>query len=109
MEQSDIWELFPSGAGGRAVRDSRGEEYLLSIASKGGQSTVKRYGSEHMRSIGRRGGQAKWKKVYSVPATVKVWDNTIVRRVPWWPHQKNRQRRKKPILVRIELDVRGNI
>lgn len=109
MEQSDLWGLLPKVAQGRRLRDQLGVDYLQEIGSRGGQSTVNRYGRDYMRSIARKGGQAKWKKVYSEPATIKVWDSSIVRRVPWWPHQKNRQRRKKPVLVRIELDTGGNV
>lgn len=104
MEQQDIWGLFPGAAGGRAVRDKRGVNYLNDLARKGGQETVKRYGIEHMRKLARKGGQAKRDKVYTQPATIEEWDGTIVRRVPWYPHQKARKRRKRPVLVKIELE-----
>jgi general stress protein YciG len=104
MYQPDIWILLPGVAGGRAVRDMYGQSYLLTIASRGGQATVKRYGNEHMRAIGKRGGEARRKRLYTQPKTIKVWDGSVQRRIPYWPHHKRRQRRKRPVFVRIELE-----
>lgn len=104
MQQNDIWVALPGVKGGRAVRDKHGEDYLQSIARKGGETTVKRYGTAYMRALGRKGGIAKRNRIYTLPKTIKAWDGVVYRRVPWYPHHKSRQRRKRPVLVRIEFD-----
>lgn len=103
MEQLDLWSLLPGASGGRALRDQRGTDYLLTIASGGGAETVRRYGIEHMRRLASAGGQAKRDKRYTQPRTVETWYGTIEREIPYWPHQPRRRRRKRPVIVRIEL------
>jgi hypothetical protein len=41
-----------------------------------------------------------------VIAEEELEDLVTERIVPWWPHQKNRQRRKRSVYVRIELECR---
>ena len=38
--QHDLFGLFPGAAGGRALRDSYGRVYLVTIATKGGRTTL---------------------------------------------------------------------
>src|ERR1700709_1589787 len=50
--QRDLFGLFPGAAGGRALRDTYGREYLVAIAAKGGRTTLERYGLDNMRREG---------------------------------------------------------
>jgi hypothetical protein len=56
-----------------------------------------------MRQLASKGGKAKRDKLYTQPQTIQAWDGLTYRRVPWWPHQPGRRRRRRPVLVRIEL------
>lgn len=38
--QHDLFGLFPGAAGGRALRDTHGRVYLVTIATKGGRTTL---------------------------------------------------------------------
>lgn len=105
MQQLDLWGLLPGAPGGRALRDQRGIAHLNTIASNGGAETVRRYGLEHMRRLASAGGKAKRHKLYSQPRTIETWYGTIEREIPYWPHQPRRRRRKRPVFVRIELEV----
>jgi hypothetical protein len=100
-----LYELLPGSAGGRAIRDSRGASYLSSLGASGGLQTVKRHGTAYMREIGRRGAlEARRRR--NQPRTVRYLDGDDLvesRLVPWWPHQARRRRRKRPVLVEIEV------
>lgn len=104
MHQQDFYILLPGVAGGRSVRDRRGVEYLRELARRGGQATRDRYGRAHLAELAKRGGFAKAGRLYAEARTIRAWDGYRYRVVPWWPHQRRRQRRKRPVYVRIELD-----
>jgi hypothetical protein len=57
--QHDLFGLFPGAPGGRALRDTYGRVYLVTIATKGGRTTLERYGKDYMRELASRGGKAK--------------------------------------------------
>ena len=103
MKQLDLWGLLPGAPGGRALRDQRGTGYLTTIGSDGGAETVRRYGIEHMRRLASAGGRAKRDKRHTQPRTIETWYGTIEREIHYWPHQARRRRRKRPVIVRIEL------
>jgi hypothetical protein len=41
--QHDLFGLFSGAPGGRALRDTYGRVYLVTIAAKGGRATLERY------------------------------------------------------------------
>ena len=57
--QHDLFGLFPGAPGGRALRDTYGRVYLVTIATRGGRTTLERYGREYMRELASRGDKAK--------------------------------------------------
>ncbi len=99
--QHDLFGLFPGALGGRALRDTYGREYLLTIATTGGRITLERYGKDYMRELAARGGKAKRRKEDTQPRTVTHWDGTPERHVPYHPP---RSRRRRPLIVRFFLD-----
>jgi hypothetical protein len=104
MNQRDFYELLPGVPGGRKLRDQRGVEYLRQLGQRGGMSTRDRYGAAHLRQLGQRGGYARAGRLYAQARTIRAWDGFRYRVIPWWPHQRRRQRRKRPVFVRVELD-----
>ena len=104
MQQQDFFVLLPGVAGGRGVRDRYGVEYLRQLAQRGGQSTRDRYGAAHLRQLAQRGGYAKAHRLYAEARSIRAWDGYRYRVIPYWPHQRRRQRRKRPVFVRVELD-----
>lgn len=102
--QADLFGLLPGARGGRALRDQQSTDYFIRLGARGGRTTCDRYGCSYMRELARRGGQAKRDKAHRLPRTARNWDGTLERLVPWWPHQPTRQRRKRPVMVRIEIE-----
>lgn len=103
--QHVLYDLLPGSAGGRAIRDSRGASYFPSLGASGGLQTVKRYGTAYMRQLGRR-GTLEARRRRNLPRTIHYLDGDDLvesRLVPWWPHQPRRRRRKRPVLVEIEV------
>jgi len=101
--QLDFFGLLPGAAGGRALRTLKGKEYFADLAHKAAQKQPDGY----MRDLGRRGGEERRRRLYTHPRTVSytIAGYRITERVvPWWPHQNRRQRRKRPVFVRIELE-----
>lgn len=49
------------------------------------------------------GGEANRRRLYTIPRTISPWYGGRERRIPYWP-PKHTKRRKRPILIRIELD-----
>jgi hypothetical protein len=98
--QHDLFGLFPSAPGGRALRDTYGREYLITIASTGGRTTLERYGKDYMRELAARGGKAKRHKEDTQPRNVTHWDGTPERHVPYRPP---RSRRRRPVIIRFFL------
>ena len=92
--------MFPGATGGRALRDSYGRVYLVTIASTGGRTTLERYGRDYMRELASRGGKAKRRKEDTVPRNVTHWDGTPERHVPYRPP---RSRRRRPHIIRFFL------
>ena len=106
LEQRDLWGLLPGAAGGRALRDRHGPDYFGTLAAAGGRATVARYGRAHMRELARRAAASRRQRRDTQPRTVQSVEVGLVvteRIVPWWPHDPRRQRRKTPVLVRIEV------
>lgn len=102
--QHQLSELAPGSPGGRALRERRGVGYFAEIGSRGGRRTVSTYGLLHMRSLAAAGGREKRRRLYSWPRTVRPWYGGLERRVPYGP-PKSTKRRKRPVFVRIELEV----
>ena len=98
--QRDVVYMFPGATGGRALRDSYGRVYLVTIASTGGRTTLERYGRDYMRELASRGGKAKRRKEDTVPRNVTHWDGTPERHVPYRPP---RSRRRRPHIIRFFL------
>jgi hypothetical protein len=101
--QRDFFGLLPGAAGGRALRALKGSDYFAELARK----SVAKHPEGHMRELGKRGAVERRRRLYHTPRMVRYieLDELVTERiVPWWPHQKNRQRRKRPVFVRIELE-----
>jgi hypothetical protein len=100
--QLDFFDFLPGFAGGRALYHQRGAEHFRQLA----WASARR--PEHERKQAARNGVlTRLRRLYTVPRTVQFveLDELVTERiVPWWPHQKNRQRRKRPVYVRIELE-----
>lgn len=104
MQQSKLTDLLPGSAGGRRLVDLRGRDHFVQLGASGGRSTARRYGVAYMRQLGASGGRAKRRRQYTTPATIRSWDGVIYRRIPYWPHQVRRRRRRRPEFIRVELD-----
>jgi hypothetical protein len=104
--QHDLHGLLPGAAGGRALSRLRGKEYFRTLGQRGGQQTVKNHGTAYMRQLATVGGAANRRRLHTLPRTVHPWYGGRERRIPYWP-SKHTQRRKRPILIRIEIE--GNI
>jgi hypothetical protein len=102
--QHDLFGLFPGAIGGRALRDTYGCVYLVTIATKGGQTTLKCYGKDYMRELASRGGKAKRHKEDTQPRNATHWDGTPERHVPYRPP---RSRRRRPHIIRFFLSEQG--
>jgi hypothetical protein len=76
--QHDLFGLLKGARGGRALRDSYGRAYLITIARRGGQTTLKRYGRDYLRELASRGGKAKRYRLFKTCRTTN----------PGLPHQK---------------------
>ena len=98
--QHDLFGLLRGAPGGRALRDTYGRVYLVTIATKGGQTTLERYGREYLRELASRGGKAKRQKEDTQPRNVTHWDGTPERHVPYRPL---RSRRRRPHIIRFFL------
>jgi hypothetical protein len=104
MRQRNLTELCPGSAGGRALAERRGIEYLRQLGSRGGRTTRQRYGVEHLRQLGSRGGREKQRRILTWPMTVTSLYGDVERRVPYWP-RRSTARRKRPVFVRIEVQA----
>ncbi len=101
--QLDFFGLLPGVAGGWALRPLRGRDYFADLARKASARQPEGYKAE----LGRKGAAERRRRLYTQPHTVSytIAGYRITERiVPWWPHQKNRQHRKRPVLVRIEWE-----
>jgi hypothetical protein len=102
-QQEDLFGLFPGAAGGRTLSRLRGKGYFRQLGQRGGQQTVKNHGTAYMRQLATAGGAANRQRLYTIPRTVRPWYGGRERRIPYWP-PKHTKRRKRPILVRIEIE-----
>jgi hypothetical protein len=98
--QHDLFGLFPGASGYRALRDTYGCVYLVTIATKRGQTTLERYGKDYMRELASRGGKAKRHKEDTQPRNVTHWDGAPERHVPYRP---NGSRWRRPCIIRFFL------
>src|SRR4051794_23706574 len=58
--------------------------------------------AEKRQEITRKSTSERRRRLYHIPRTVRFieLDELVTERVvPWWPHQRNRQRRKRPVFV----------
>jgi hypothetical protein len=106
--QLSFFHLLRGSAGGRALRDQRGKEYFSEMA----RNAAARRTKEERRAIAKKAKDERRRRLFTTPRTeVTDWSvfDTIYRItervIPWWPHQKSRRRRTRPIFVRIELSV----
>ena len=101
--QLDFFHLLPGSAGGRALRSLRGNGYFAGLA----RTAAANRSPEERQELSRKRACTRRRRLYSLPRTVRFMEAGCIiteRIVPYWPHQKNRQRRKRPIFVHIELD-----
>lgn len=101
--QLDFFHLLPGSAGGRALRALRGDDYFADLA----RAAAAHRSEEERQELSRKRADTRRRRLYTLPRTVRFMQAgciIIERIVPYWPHQKNRQRRKRPIFVHIELD-----
>lgn len=101
MKQLTLYNAMPGYRGGCALRDKLGVEYLRRIGYNGGVATRERYGAAHYRRIALLGVEARRKARENDPRTVKFWDGTTRRIVPY---KKASSRAKRPIMVQVLLD-----
>jgi hypothetical protein len=105
--QLDFFHLLPGSAGGRALRGQRGSEYFSELA----RNAAARRTPQERKAIHQKGITERLRRLYTIPKTVTslqightaTWRITE-RVIPWWPHRATR-RRKRPVMVRIELSV----
>lgn len=101
--QLSFFSLLPGSAGGRALRTLRGNDYFATIAQTAAQNRT----AQQRQEQARKSAQERQRRRYFSPRTVcyiEAGFRVVERVVPWWPHQPNRQRRKRPIFVRIEIE-----
>ena len=101
--QLDFFHLLPGSAGGRALRSLKGDGYFADLA----RTAAANRSQEERKELGRLSACTRRRRLYTLPRTVRFMEAGCIiteRIVPYWPHQKNRQRRKRPIFVHIELD-----
>jgi len=103
VEQTELQELLPGAAGGRALRRLRGRDYFAELGRRGGTRTRDRYGTEYLKELAGRGGKALRRLYHYEPRTIHPWYGGTERVVPYWP-PKSTKRRKRPIYIRIELE-----
>jgi hypothetical protein len=99
--QLDFFSLLPGFAGGRALLEQRGVEHFRQLAQRSAQRS-----SHERRTAARMGSATRLRRLYQEPRTcvyVELDELVTERIVPWWPHQRERQRRKRPVMVKIEL------
>jgi hypothetical protein len=100
--QIDFFHLLPGSAGGRSLRDRRGSEYFSDPAKNAAARKTKK----ERQAIHQKGVKERLRRLYTIPRT-EIYEElgylVTERIVPWWPHQRGRQKRKRPIFVRIEL------
>ncbi len=105
--QLSIFQLLPGSAGGRALRDLKGTDYFADLAKRAAAKRTQ----EERRALAKKAAQERKRRLFTLPRTKVTYGflapfRLTERIVPWFPHQKERQRnRKRPIFVRIELDV----
>lgn len=100
--QLDFFSLLPGYAGGRALRALKEPDYFRELALNAAAARTK----ETRQVIASKAASARRRRLHTIPRTIQYieLDAVITERiVPWWPHQKKRQRRKRPVFVRIEL------
>lgn len=110
QHQSDLFALFPGAAGGRALVDQFGPDYLASIGAAGGASTLARYGRLYFAALGERGRREARRRRDELPRTIKRPDGSRIRVIPWRPHKGSEfysPRRRRPVVVVVELGA-GN-
>src|SRR5689334_10016073 len=103
--QLDFFGLLPGAAGGRALRALKSNNYFAELARR---ADTRRTDAQR-QAIAQRSAYERRRRLYHIPRTVQYYelDELVTERiVPWWPHQKNRQRRKRPVFIRIELERR---
>jgi hypothetical protein len=101
--QLDFFHLLPGSAGGRALRALKGNGYFVELARVAASRRTK----EQRQAISRKAACERRRRLYTLPRTVRFTEAGFLvteRIVPWWPHQKNRHRRERPVFVRIELE-----
>src|SRR5689334_9626050 len=94
--QLDFFGLLPGAAGGRALRALRGNDYFSKLA----RTAATNRSAQTRQEITRKSTSERRRRLYQLPRTVRYveLDEFVTERiVPWWPHQKNRQRRKRPV------------
>jgi hypothetical protein len=108
FEQRELRDLLPGATGGRALRRLKGRDYFVKLGERGGRTTRDRYGKEYLKELAHRGGEATRKRYHCQVRTVQPWYGGIERRIPYWPPQSTK-RRKRPLYIRIELDDDGRV
>jgi hypothetical protein len=101
MVQLRLEQAIKGYIGGCALRDKMGVDYYRKIGYSGGCATFARYGPEHMRRIAALSVERRRKMRENDPRTVKFWDGSLRRIVPYKPV---RSRAKKAQYVQISLD-----
>src|SRR5689334_10350822 len=100
--QLDFFSFLPGYAGGRALRALKDSDYFRDLARDAAAKRTK----EAKQTIEGKAACERRRRLHTIPRTIQYveLDEMVTERVvPWWPHQKSRQRRKRPVFVRIEL------
>lgn len=103
--QHELRECLPGTRGGLALAEQRGRGYLAGLGQRGGLATRERHGLAYLAALARRAATERWRRYREQPRTRTTsysdGDVLIERLIPWWPHQARRQRRKRPVIVRL--------
>lgn len=104
FHQTDFFSLLPGSAGGRALKEKRGTGHFVEMA----RAAAAERSPEERQAIAHKAARERRRRLYSWPRTVcremAGW-RIIERVIPYWPHQKGRRRRTRPMFVRIEVAV----
>lgn len=101
--QLDFFAYLPGYAGGRALRALKDSDYFRELAHDAAAKRTK----EARHAIADKAACERRRRLHTFPRTiqyVELGEIVTERIVPWWPHQRSRQRRKRPVFVRIEIE-----
>lgn len=98
----DFFHLLPGCAGGRALKQQKGDEYFAELA----RTAAQRRTDEERQAIARKGAQVRRERRLQTPRTVvteAAGIRLVERVIPYYNSLSSSRRRTTPDFVRIEL------